>query len=267
MVTIDAMKKHRGLSAQIFVLSLLGAVAFACSGKEESGGSGDGDGDRPDDGATGAICEVAEDCFPDVEEGALAGDALCLDRVDEGYCTHDCAVDEDCCAADGECDDDFDQVCAPFESTGLMLCFLSCENEDVMAAGAEDDSAFCQEGAGSDFICRSSGGGSANRKICVPGDCGVGEDCREDADCGTDLVCVKDYEGGYCAQIGCSADSECPTDTVCVDDGGAENICLKTCTAASDCTFCRADSVQALCDTGAISVDGVGASVCLPERL
>jgi hypothetical protein len=42
---------------------------------------------------------------------------------------------------------------------------------------------------------------------------------------------------------------------------------LKTCTAASDCTFCRADSVQALCDTGATSVDGVGAAVCLPERL
>jgi hypothetical protein len=95
---------------------------------------------------------------------------MCLDRVEGGYCTHECEADDDCCAVEGECDEDFSQVCGPFENTGLMLCFLSCEEEDIDAAGADDGDAFCAEHAGPDFICRSTGGGSANRRVCVPGD-------------------------------------------------------------------------------------------------
>jgi len=30
--------------------------------------------------------------------------------------------------------------------------------------------AFCEENAGPGFICRSTGGGQANRRVCVPGD-------------------------------------------------------------------------------------------------
>lgn len=269
---MKAMKNLRALSGRLTMCSLLFAVVFACSGKEESTGDGDGDGGRPDDGATGAVCEAPEDCFPDVEEGALLGEAMCLDRVDDGYCTHECTADEDCCAAEGECPDDFSQVCSPFESSGLMLCFLSCEAEDIEAAEDggdpfDDDSEFCQRGAGSDFMCRSSGGGSENRKVCVPGDCSVGEDCGEDEDCEAGLVCVTDYKGGYCAETGCAADTDCPADSVCVDDGGTDNLCMKTCSAASDCSFCRADGVEAVCDEGVSSVDGVETAVCIPERI
>jgi hypothetical protein len=130
----------------------------------------------------------------------------------------------------------------------------------------EDDSEYCQQGAGSDFICRSSGGGSENRKVCVPGDCSVGEDCGADEDCEAGLVCVTDYRGGYCAETGCAADADCPEDSVCVDDGGDENLCMKTCAAASDCSFCRADGVAAVCDEGVSTVDGVETAVCIPER-
>jgi len=59
-------------------------------------------------------------------------------------------------------------VCAPFESTGLLECFLSCEDAAVTASGLADSNAFCQSYANAAFICRSTGGGSKNRKVCVP---------------------------------------------------------------------------------------------------
>lgn len=41
----------------------------------------------------------------------------------------------------------------------------SCEAADI---GDHDESTFCQEEAHPAFGCRSTGGGSANRKVCVP---------------------------------------------------------------------------------------------------
>jgi len=93
----------------------------------------------------------------------------CLDRVPNGYCTHLCATDADCCAVPGECRTGIKQVCAPFESTGLMMCFLSCETADVAAdAGTTDPTVFCQRFANAAFGCRSTGGGAKNRKVCLP---------------------------------------------------------------------------------------------------
>jgi hypothetical protein len=122
-------------------------------------------------------CESAEDCFVDVDHDRLSGDVECLDRVEDGYCTHQCTADEDCCAEPGVCDDAIAHVCAPFESTELMLCFVSCEHSDIEAADFSEEegdpdsdlgSAYCQTKANESFICRSTGGGSDNRKVCVP---------------------------------------------------------------------------------------------------
>jgi hypothetical protein len=126
-------------------------------------------GDRHNDDSpdfAGEACVSADECYDDVEPGALRGSRICLDRVPDGYCTHLCQTDADCCAVDGECRSDLPQVCAPFESTGMMMCFLSCEARDI--GNYDDASRFCQEEAHPAFGCRSSGGGSANRKVCVP---------------------------------------------------------------------------------------------------
>jgi hypothetical protein len=134
-----------------------GALALAAAVTVWACDDGDDDGS-----ATGTACDVASECFPGVVDGGLLGDPICLDRVEGGYCTHTCDTDADCCAAEGECPPDHQpQVCAPFESTGGMYCFLSCE-------GVEDGDAFCAEYAHRDFVCRSTGGGSDNRKVCVP---------------------------------------------------------------------------------------------------
>lgn len=118
-----------------------------------------------DEEQAGQACEVADDCYPDLDVADLKGEVQCLDKVAGGYCTHLCTTDADCCAVTGECKGGHPQVCAPFESTGLMMCFLSCEKD---ALGGEDEATFCQSFANDGFGCRSTGGGSENRKVCTP---------------------------------------------------------------------------------------------------
>ena len=139
-------------------LLLIGALATAC-------GSND-DAQRPTN--TGQSCEVAHDCYPGLDPETLHGEPVCMTRVPDGYCTHQCTQDLDCCAVQGECPNGFPQVCAPFVSSGEMNCFLSCEAADVTNAGFTDSTAYCQANANAAFICRSSGGGTNNRKVCVP---------------------------------------------------------------------------------------------------
>lgn len=93
-------------------------------------------------------CDEASDC--DVPEGY---DAECLDKSGQGFCSWECDTDADC----SDSPDDYSYVCAPFESEPGMHCFPSCDG-DGDSAGA------CPNGYG----CRSTGGGSDNRKICFP---------------------------------------------------------------------------------------------------
>lgn len=123
---------------------------------------------------TGQSCKAPTDCYQGLDAQSLAGEVRCLDRVTNGYCTHLCDKDEDCCAVPGECKTGLKQVCAPFESTGEKYCFLSCEPDDIAAAedagvdaGATDDE-YCKREASSEFGCRSTGGGNQNRKVCLP---------------------------------------------------------------------------------------------------
>lgn len=154
--TIARMRTQLVLLSLGFGAALL--AGFACGddhhGHDES---------SPD--YAGEACVSVDECYDEVEPGALVGDPICLDRVEGGYCTHTCQTDADCCAVEGECRSDFPQVCAPFESTGMMMCFLSCEAADI---GDHAEGEFCQEEAHPAFGCRSSGGGAANRKVCVP---------------------------------------------------------------------------------------------------
>ncbi len=133
-------------------LSLAAALAAAaCSGPAQE--------------QAGQPCDAPADCYPNVDPAELAGEVVCIDRVPQGYCSHRCQADADCCAADGECDIGLSQVCAPLESSPDQYCFLSCEAADV---GSEDPGAYCLRLAGAGFGCRSTGGGANNRKICLP---------------------------------------------------------------------------------------------------
>jgi hypothetical protein len=144
------MTKHR--VAWLFWVG----VAMGCGGD-----------DAPAEQASQA-CKVASDCYPRIDAATLQGELVCLDRVTDGYCTHLCEDDSDCCAVAGECSTGHPQVCAPFESTGKKHCFLSCESDIVGDAKAADGNAYCSAYANTAFGCRSTGGGSENRKVCMP---------------------------------------------------------------------------------------------------
>ncbi|MGH7438678.1 MAG: hypothetical protein ACRENE_23570, partial [Polyangiaceae bacterium] len=122
-------------------------------------------------GQTGAACSVANQCFFGLDAAALNGAPACLTQLPNGYCTHTCTTDADCCAAPGECRTGFEEVCASFESSGQTYCFLGCSGAEVAAApeaGTSNPTTYCQDWAGASFTCRSTGGGSQNRKFCGP---------------------------------------------------------------------------------------------------
>lgn len=149
-------RAYAGLCA---ALSLGFSLLSACS--SDSDGS-------PGPTDTGQSCASADQCYPGVKAGELLGEAVCLDKVTGGYCTHYCTQDSDCCAATGECAGAHAEVCSPFESTGEMYCFLSCEDADLEQTTLKDADQYCHAYAGAGFGCRSTGGGSLNRKVCMP---------------------------------------------------------------------------------------------------
>ncbi len=151
-------------------VGLCAALAAVGLGYAQCGGD-------DDDREVGRSCESADACYQLEDRDDIAGKIQCLDRVKEGYCTHTCETDEDCCSVEGECEPGVRQVCGPFESTGLRLCFISCEASDINDENADN---YCDELASRDFGCRSTGGGSANRKVCVPS--GDGDDDGLDDD-------------------------------------------------------------------------------------
>ncbi len=72
----------------------------------------------------GQPCTSPDECYPGVDRDALMGEVECLDKVPDGYCTHLCTSDDQCCAVEGECTTGHPQVCAPFENQPDMRCFL-----------------------------------------------------------------------------------------------------------------------------------------------
>ncbi len=172
------MKSLRTILA-VSSFSLVG-LALACNSDDDPAPASSSDAGAQSDGRgveqVGQACKAPVDCFPGIDSGTLKGEVQCLDRVTNGYCTHLCQSDGDCCAVPGECKTGFKQVCAPFESTGKKMCFLSCEDSDLHGgpdagadAGTLEATLYCQAYASADFGCRSTGGGKENRKVCLPG--------------------------------------------------------------------------------------------------
>lgn len=189
----------------IAVSGFAAGIAFytACGDDEDTGTTAPPDSGFVDAGPrgieqAGQACTSAAQCYPDKaaqdagEAGAqldIKGTIYCETKIPNGYCTHECTADTDCCAVPGECRTAIKQVCSPFTNTdNPKYCFLSCEDEDINAAinanvdaGGWDGGAAILDGAPTDLAngycyhyasiyatCRSSGGGSQNRKVCIP---------------------------------------------------------------------------------------------------
>ncbi len=146
---------RRSWFALLPTLALASALGFAC-------------GDPAGTENAGQPCAGPADCYENVNHDELAGEVVCVDKVEYGYCTHDCESDADCCAVPGECRTDVLQVCSPFENTSIKRCFLSCEDADLAPGYEGDADRYCSEYMFTGWTCASSGGGSENRKICKP---------------------------------------------------------------------------------------------------
>ncbi len=148
----------RSLLVVASALSIASLVAVACSSSNSSG---------PPPGQTGTTCTTAASCYPTLDGAALQGQVTCLTQLQNGYCTHTCQSDINCCAAPGECPAGFTEVCAPLQSAPQTYCFLSCATVPANA-GTTDPNVFCQRWANPTFTCRSTGGGANNVKFCGP---------------------------------------------------------------------------------------------------
>jgi len=249
------------LRRPFFVLlsgATLAILPLACSGATSDDG-------RPTPGATGSVCKVADDCYPDVTDGDLEGEAICLEKVTDGYCTHACDVDTDCCAADGECPDGQAQVCSPFESAAGKMCLLSCEDGDVAGdPDAKDADEYCTRNGGAGFSCRSSGGGSENRKVCMPIDCSgvLGSACENTDDCSGGLSCDETLAAGYCSQRACEKNEDCPGNGLCAKNG-SDSRCVRPCDDDGDCGACREGATGTSCNQAIELIDGSTAGACL----
>lgn len=168
-----------------FVFASAGLLlGLACGGSDANGSSSGGTADSGPRGveSAGQTCTAAAQCYSGVQggadSGAILGAVTCLTKVTNGYCTHTCTQDTDCCAAPGECTTGVKEVCSPLENQGAQYCFLSCEDADIQRAVAANADAgyaadagadsYCHTFAGASTSCRSSGGGTKNRKVCLP---------------------------------------------------------------------------------------------------
>jgi hypothetical protein len=172
------------------VVPCAAVVALACGSDPEPEPAPTTVGDAGPRGVepAGQACTMASQCYGGVDGGAdsgtIQGAVTCITKVTNGYCTHECNDDSNCCAAPGECLTAVKQVCSPFENQPQKYCFLSCEDADIQRAiaanadagyydgGAVDGGTvadqYCKSYASPYATCRSSGGGSMNRKVCIP---------------------------------------------------------------------------------------------------
>jgi hypothetical protein len=139
---------------------VLASIAAACSSNGNGGGTGT---------QTGTTCASATTCYSGIDAGALHGTVTCLTQLQNGYCSHTCQSDADCCAVVGECSTGVSEICAPLQSAPQTYCFLNCDAASIPAsAGTTDPNVYCQRFANPTFTCRSTGGGANNKKFCGP---------------------------------------------------------------------------------------------------
>jgi hypothetical protein len=152
---------HSSAGSAATVLLCVGAsIVLACSSSSNAGGPAV---------QTGTACTSAANCYSGLDAAALHGQVVCLTQLQNGYCSHACQTDADCCAVPGECPAGFKEICAPLQSVPQTYCFLSCDPANIPAsAGTTDPNTFCQRFANAGFTCRSTGGGANNKKFCGP---------------------------------------------------------------------------------------------------
>ncbi len=86
-------------------------------------------------------------------------------------------------------------------------------------------------------------------RVGVAAICEVDEDCAEVLIDGapTQLECLTNFSGGYCAIAGCHAAADCPDGATCVLHTDGETYCFRECAEKAECNANRPVDDEANC--------------------
>ena len=81
---------------------------------------------------------------------------------------------------------------------------------------------------------------------------GVGAECTASAECESDdedidLVCLTQFDAGYCGLEGCEGDVDCPDGSACVTHDDGMNYCFRLCDDKPECNVNRSVDDEANC--------------------
>lgn len=81
---------------------------------------------------------------------------------------------------------------------------------------------------------------------------GVGAECTASAQCESpdediELVCLTQFDGGYCGLEGCEGDVDCPDGSACVTHDDGNNYCFRLCEDKPECNVNRSADDEANC--------------------
>lgn len=102
---------------------------------------------------------------------------------------------------------------------------------------------------------------------------GVGAACGADADCPVvvcdeepcpELVCLRQFAGGYCGLADCTGDADCPFGSSCVAHDDGRDYCFRTCANKPECNLHRGPDVEANCSSSVVFVEPQSGKACVP---
>jgi hypothetical protein len=102
---------------------------------------------------------------------------------------------------------------------------------------------------------------------------GVAAECRSDADCPVvvcdvepcpELLCLRQFTGGYCGLVDCVDDLECPHGSACVAHTDGSNYCFRLCNNKAECNVNRSADVESNCSSNVTFIQPQALRACVP---
>jgi len=93
---------------------------------------------------------------------------------------------------------------------------------------------------------------------------GVGAECATIDDCGLGQICLTNFRGGYCGQVGCAVDFDCPAGAGCVAHTDGNQYCFLVCDLKSECNNNRSVINEANCSSSITWVEKDNGKACVP---
>jgi hypothetical protein len=127
----------------------------------------------------------------------------------------------------------------------------------------------CALGAGFAQGCGSSDSGTQADRLGIAAECKSTDDCAMVTIDGkqTQLVCLDQFKGGYCAIEDCKHALDCPEGSTCVAHTDGNNYCFRICTDKTECNVNRTVDNAANCSSNfayADAADDQGQKACIP---